>query len=130
MKKSLKVLKWMGICFVILLAVMVVFATQGLDRAMNLSLQTVDLNRISDGLYTGAYEDGRWSNTVAVTVSSHVITGIQALKVPQGRASLSAELTAKVITAQSPAVDAVGGATASSRSYLKAVETALLSGVR
>jgi len=121
-----KKLKWIGIGFIALLVIIVGFATLGLQDALNLTLQPVDLTKIADGTYTGEYQSGRWSNTVKVVISDHTITAIEPIKIASGRAQLAEELTNRVIAEQQPNVDAITGATASSKSFLKAVETALI----
>jgi uncharacterized protein with FMN-binding domain len=121
-----KKLKWIGIGFIALLVIIVGLATLGLQDALNLTFQPVDLTKIADGTYTGEYQSGRWSNTVKVVISDHTITAIEPIKIASGRAQLVEELTDRVIAEQQPNVDAIAGATASSKSFLKAVETALI----
>jgi uncharacterized protein with FMN-binding domain len=75
--------------------------------------------------YTGSYDGYRWKNTVTVTVENHVITNIVRVKGPAGREEIALSLTEAVLGAQSPDVDAVTGATADSKAFLKAVENAL-----
>jgi len=111
---------------VVLLGGMLLFATAGLQEALNLPLKTVDLAGAADGVYSGAYENGRWTNHVEVTLKDHAITAVQPTDTATGREQIVADLSAEVIAAQSPDVDAVAGATASSRSFLKAVEAALV----
>ena len=124
-----KVLKWMGIACVVLFAIMVGLATIGLQDALNLTLQPVDVAQIEDGTYTGDYQSGRWSNTVQVVVADHAITAIEPVKSATGRDQLTKDLIASVIAEQQPNVDTIAGATASSKSFLKAVETALINAV-
>ena len=124
-----KVLKWMGIACVVLFAIMVGLATIGLQDALNLTLQPVDVAQIEDGTYTGDYQSGRWSNTVQVVVADHAITAIEPVKSATGRDQLTKDLIASVIAEQQPNVDTIAGATASSKSFLKAVETALVNAV-
>jgi uncharacterized protein with FMN-binding domain len=123
-----KIIKITGIIFLVLITLigaMVVFATFGLKRTLNLDIKSVDLSQISDGTYTGSYDSYRWSTTVEVTVKNHKITNINPVKSQQGREDLVKELTDKIIVQQSPNVDVVSGATASSKCFLKAVENAL-----
>lgn len=120
-----KVLKWIGIILLLLIAVIVIFAFLGKDQTENLTIQQIDLSEISDGTYTGNYDCYRWSNQVEVTVLDHQITEIQVVKIQAGRESLVETLTKEILDWQSPAVDAVTGATVSSKAFLKAVELAL-----
>jgi uncharacterized protein with FMN-binding domain len=121
-----KFFKWMGIILLVMIAMMI-YAFLGMKHTVNLDIQTIDLIQIPDGTYTGSYDCYRWSNKVEVTVKEHRITNIQALKIQDGRGSLVKALTQKVLNQQSPDVDVISGATASSNGYLRAVEMALKS---
>ena len=120
-----KVLLWMGIAFVLLVGCMVIFAMVGLTEALNLEIGTVSLTDATDGLYPGEYRNGRFSNSVNVLVENHAIADVLPVKIADGQGDLAKTLTASVIKEQTPAVDVIAGATASSKSFLKAVEVAL-----
>jgi uncharacterized protein with FMN-binding domain len=125
-----KFLKWTGIVLLVLIAFMMVYALIGKDEVLKLNIEAVDLKRIPDGTYVGSYDNYRWSNKVEVTVIEHKITRIKPLKIQDGRGNLVKDLTVRILDRQSPDVDAITGATASSNGYLKAVETALKSSVK
>lgn len=122
MKTKLKII---GIVLLVLIVVMVLFAMVGLTEALNLKIGTVDMQTVADGQYVGTYENGRFSNTVTVTVKDHRITAIEPAKAEDGGVKTVHTLLARVIEQQRPDVDVVAGATATSRSVLKAVENAL-----
>ncbi len=105
---------------------MLAFVMLGREKALNLSVEGVSLDHLDDGVYEGQYNGFRWSNTVAVTVRNHEITAIEQLK-PQAFAKLEtiAAMTDRVLMEQSTQVDAVSGATADSKAFLKAVENAI-----
>ena len=63
---------------------------------------------------------------MAVTVQNHQIIDIKVIKTQNGRESINRELIGQVIEAQSPALDAISGATADKNAFLKAVENALI----
>ena len=126
MKTKLKIA---GIVLAVLIATMLLFATVGLREALNLKIGTVDMSAVPDGVYTGVYENGRFSNTVTVTVADHRITAVNPLKVADGSGQTVQTLLTRVIDRQRPDVDAVAGATATSLSLLKAVENALAGAV-
>lgn len=119
--------KWkiITIAAVAVVVAMVLFATVGLQEALNVTIGSVDLSTIADGRYVGEYRNGRFSSTVAVTVQNHAITGVEAIKGSNAGATMIAELAGRVLAAQQPNVDAFSGATATSKSFLKAVENAL-----
>lgn len=120
-----KVLKWIGIIIVLFIAAIAITAFLGKDQTENLTISQIDLSKISDGTYTGNYDSFRWTNHVEVTVQDHQITEIQVVKLQAGRESLVETLTKEILDRQTPAVDAVTGATVSSKAFLKAVELAL-----
>ncbi|MFA0814224.1 MAG: FMN-binding protein [Anaerofustis sp.] len=102
------------------------FLLLGKSKALTAEIDNVDLSRIPDGIYVGAFSDFRWSNKVQVTVDDHRIVNIQILKkqIVDSKQVMDT-LIQTVITAQTPNVDAVSGATADSNAYLKAIENAL-----
>ncbi|MHB1153923.1 MAG: FMN-binding protein [Eubacteriales bacterium] len=120
-----KILKRIGIGSLAFFTIILVYAFLGKDKTLALQIGSVDLSNISDGKYTGVYDCFRWSNTVTVTVSNHRIMDIKIVKAPNGRDGIQKILEGRIIDVQSPAVDAVSGATADSNAFLKAVENAL-----
>ncbi len=129
MKKVLKVIVIIFIAFVILIAGAAFYLTRGLDEGMRVDISSIDATNVKDGTYEGTYEAGRWSNKVAVTVKDGKITDIQikddVVFVKEG---LSDEIFKRVMDKQNVKVDAVTGATVTSKAYLKAIENALQSG--
>jgi len=118
MKKKLLITA--GILFVILLA-MFLFITNGLSEGARVDLHGIDLSNVADGDYTGVYDFKRWSNTVIVHVKNGEIVDIDA---EDDITNVSGEIVRRVIEAQNITVDAVSGATVSSKAYLKAIENA------
>lgn len=103
------------------------FITNGLSEGMNVQLQGVNLQDKPDGDYLGTYSFKRWTNTLLVHVKDHRITGID-IQDDVGAAQItncSDELFQRVIETQDTQVDAVSGATVTSKAYLKAIENAL-----
>jgi uncharacterized protein with FMN-binding domain len=105
-------------------------------EARSLPLNAVDFNTLNDGSYHGAYAGGmyKWrANECQVTVSSGKVASIQPilLKEPENqRVQQEVEhrkmLYDRVVQAQSLQVDAISGATLTSKAYLQAVENALV----
>ena len=122
-----KVLKWAGIVLLVFIAVIAVYAFLGKDQTLNLQINSVDLSDIPDGKYTGIYKCYRWSNEVVVTVKNHLITDIESVDGPNGRESIRQDLTQQIFDEQNTDIDAVTGATADKKAFLKAVENALQS---
>lgn len=129
MKKALKAILIIFILFVVVIAGAAFYLTRGLDEGMQVDISSIDATSVKDGTYEGTYEAGRWSNTVVVTVKDGKITDIQVkdnVALPQE--GLSDEIFKRVMDKQNVQVDAVTGATVTSKAYLKAIENALKSG--
>jgi uncharacterized protein with FMN-binding domain len=118
----------LGFVGVFLLVVVGTFSylMRGLDAGMQVTVAEPDLSRLVDGAYLGEYQAGRWSNQVQVTVEQHRITDIQVVKdVTFSRPEWTEQLIAAVLGKQTLQVDAVSGATVTTKAYLKAIENAL-----
>lgn len=91
----------------------------------SLTIDPVDLAKVRDGDYEGEYDGGLVKAKVRVSVSGGRITSLVILKHDHGRGKKAESLAGAVVRAQSLAVDAVSGATHSSKVILKATELAL-----
>ena len=114
----------------------VVLTAPGRRELQNMVIDNVDFKKLRDGVYTGAYrgtKDSFRNAAVKVTVNSGAVSKI---KVTEGaladkqtteiRNGLSLnDLFDEVIESQSLQVDAISGATLTSKAHLKAVENAL-----
>jgi uncharacterized protein with FMN-binding domain len=85
----------------------------------------VDLARIKNGTYSGNYGFFVVSVSLEVTVQDHKITKIVILKENCGKGYEALATIDRIIQAQSPKVDAVTGASSSSRCIMIAVDRAL-----
>lgn len=123
MKKVLYVL--LGILAIVILGG-VYWLFNGMSQVKNLEIGDVNLTALADGTYRGTYQKGRWSYNVAVTVKDHAITAVEVIdnKVKMFE-KINQEEIARVISRQSVKVDAVSGATVTSKALLKAIENAL-----
>lgn len=115
------------VVIVVLLIVAFVLITNGLSEGKNVALDGIDLSVVPDGVYNGTYEHGRWTNTVSVHVENGVITGIDIVDDVFGAKIIdcSEEIFRRVMGTQSTQIDAVAGATVTSKAYLKAIENAI-----
>jgi uncharacterized protein with FMN-binding domain len=100
----------------------------GMDEVLNSQIGNVDIQVLPDGTYKGSYKNSRWSNSVEVSISDGRIEGIKvtddvAITLEEPRT----QLIDRVIKSQAVDVDAVSGATATSKAYLLAIEAALSS---
>lgn len=102
------------------------YLSRGLEAGLNVKINGIDQSALNDGVYTGKYEFGRWSNEVKVVVENYKITAIEIVDdVTFPLPSMAKELFNRVIQAQNTTVDAVTEATVTSKAYLKAIENAL-----
>ena len=114
------------ILLVLVFAGGMIYLSIGLKAGQNVVLSGLDMSNVHDGVYYGSYKAGRWSNKVAVTVDNGRITSIEILDdVTFVKPEVSDELFFRVIEAQSTDIDAVSGATVTSKAYLKSIENAL-----
>lgn len=100
--------------------------TRGLKAGEALNVGQVNASDMKDGVYSGKYDGGRWTNEVRVTVENNRIAGIDVVKsVLFEKPETTKELFDRVIKEQDTDVDTVTGATVTCRAYLKSVENAL-----
>ena len=112
MRKILKMaLVFLGI--VLLISVGYTFyLSQGLHSIDSIEIIDVNLSTLPDGIYTGRYSEGRWGNTVEVSISNGKITAINPLQtVAFEKEDVTKALFNSVIDEQKITVDTVSGAT-------------------
>ena len=90
-----------------------------------MEIQDIDLSNVPDGTYEGSYDADLIQVKVAVEVKDHNITNIELLQHENGKGGPAEAVIPKVIEAQSLQVDAVSGATNSSKVILKSIEIAI-----
>lgn len=91
----------------------------------DVKLHTPDLQKVADGKYEGSYQVFPVDVTARVTVKAHRIVSVELLKHFNGQGNAAEAITNRIIEAQTPEIDVISGATYSSKTILKAVETAL-----
>lgn len=101
-------------------------------EAAAVPIENIRINTIPDGEYEGSYAGGmyRWrENRVRVKVDSGRIVAIDLLYSKEIKASDSVfiHMVKRVMERQSLEIDALTGATLTTRAHLKSVETALKS---
>jgi uncharacterized protein with FMN-binding domain len=109
-----------------MIAVFILFFLFG---CWNVEVGNPDLQKVKDGTYIGEYSAGPVKVKAQTTVKSHVITAVKILEHRNGRGQKAEAITANIISAQSLNVDAISGATLSSKVILKAVEVGLEQGM-
>lgn len=128
-RKSKRVI--LGIVAAVLLLVLVMGGKYARDliyykeTMANVTIGEIDLKNVKDGSYIGNYDARIISATVKVTVRDGEITGIELLEHKYDRGGPAEAIVDDILKEQSLDVDAVSGATNSSKTILKAVENAL-----
>lgn len=126
MKRLLKVLVMFLLLMVLICAGGFFYLSRGLEAGENVVINGLDVSTLPDGFYQGKYEHGRWTNEVKVTVKAQKITAIEIIDdVTIAQPGLADKIFGEVIQAQNTKVDAVSGATVTSKAYLKAIENAI-----
>lgn len=128
MKKGIRIL----LTAVAVAAILAVAGSIALRRVENslealttAEIPRVDLQQTEDGRYTGTYSAFPVSATVEVTVRDHAITGIRLVEHKNGKGQAAESIPEEVVRVQSLEVDAVSGATYSSKVILLAIADAL-----
>jgi uncharacterized protein with FMN-binding domain len=103
-------------------AAMLITACVNLDKIV---IGNPDISGKTDGTYQGESKVGPVRVTLDVAVKDGRITAITIIRHFNGLGKKAEAIVPRVIEAQSLAVDAVSGATGSSKAILKAIETAL-----
>lgn len=90
------------------------------------AINNVDLSSAKEGTYTGKYTVLPIDVEVQVQISQHEIKEIFLIKHFNGQGKAAETIPSQVVNAQSLQVDAIAGATYSSKVILKAIQAALL----
>ena len=94
-----------------------------------LTFDEIDLTKVVDGVYEGQCDTGVVQARVQVTVRDHRMESIELLEHENGRGTPAEAILSQMVQKQTTAVDAVSGATCSSKVIRKAVENALAEGL-
>ena len=94
-----------------------------------LPFDEIDLTKVEDGVYEGQCDTGVVQARVQVTVRDHQLESIELLKHENGRGTPAEAILGQMVQEQTTAVDAVSGATCSSKVIRKAVENAITAGL-
>lgn len=93
-----------------------------------INIENVDLSKVKDGNYTGNFDAILIGAEVNVKVEDHKIIDVELVKHKNEKGKNAEIIPERVVQAQSLQVDAISGATNSSKVILKAIENALESG--
>lgn len=103
--------------------------SQEMMRVRQMEIQDVDISNIGDGEYIGAYSYSGFEYEVKTIVNDHRIKDIVILHNRATKHAKRAEgVISEILEYQTPNVDAVSGATTTSKALMKAVENSLNGG--
>ena len=127
-KRTKRVLIGILIAIVVIALVGFIFIIKtnaDLQQVSKAKIENVDLGKVADGNYQGEFSVFPISVELKVSVLNHKITNIVIEKHINGHGKPAEKIVDRVIATQSLQVDAITGATYSSKVILKAIEDAL-----
>ncbi len=126
MKPLFKIITTILIVFILVVVSGIFYLSRGLNDGISVNVNGINISDLDDGIFSGEYRAGRWTNKLNVTVKGQKITEINIEDdVTFVKPDVSDELFNKVIEAQDTKVDAISQATVTSKAYLKSIENAL-----
>jgi uncharacterized protein with FMN-binding domain len=125
LKKGKKALLIVGIIIVVLVAAMAIGTLNGMSYVRKMTVNLVDLSKISDGVYAGSFKKGRFSYSVEVAVKDHRIQAAKPTDPKQVTSAIIEQIFARIVQDQSVRVDTVSGASLTTKAVCKAAENAL-----
>lgn len=113
--------------FILLIAILITIACiSSTNKANKVQINNIDLSSLADGEYQGSYTISPVTVKVSVAIHNHQITEIKILKHDYLLGKKAEILTEEVISKQTlQNIEAISGATVSSKALLKAIEVAL-----
>lgn len=126
MKKKILIILLCTILFVLIGASL--YLKRLVNDVNSITVSNLNMANITDGIYVGEYSITPVYVEVEVSVTEHKITNIKIIEHENGLGGKVEKIVDDVISRQSLEVDAVSGATVSSKCIIKAIENALQSG--
>ena len=97
-----------------------------LNKIRNMPIKNIVITKVNDGIYKGEAYVGNYTYKVKVTVENHKIVNIEGVDNRKSSYVTYAQgVFTKIIKQQKVDVDAITGATTTSKAFMKAVENAL-----
>lgn len=113
------------LCLIIISVASGVFGSINLNRLRNMKIQNPDIKNYADGIYKGEFIGGGGTFSADVEINNHKIKNIQINATRDSKYVRFAEpVIQRIIKAQDVNVDAITGATTTSKCIMKSVENA------
>jgi uncharacterized protein with FMN-binding domain len=116
-----------GIVVIVVLLVYCKTSANAKSATGNITFQIVNAAGVPDGVYNGSYEIGPVKVIIRATIKGESIVDIDILEHRRGLGGKAERIVEDVIQSQRLDIEAVSGATVSSKAILKAIEDALKS---
>ena len=130
MKKAIKIVGSIVAAIVILFGVFILIMNQKAKEAMSKQHNVeIDMAQVKDGTYEGESDGGMIKVKVSVEVKNHKITAINLIEHKNGKGKPAEAIIPEMIKKNTDNVDAVSGATGSSKTIRNAVNVALQKGI-
>ena len=126
MKKKILIILLCTILFVLIGASL--YLKRLVNNVNSIMVSNLNMANITDGIYVGKYSITPVYVEVEASVTEHKITNIKIIEHENGLGGKAEKIVDDVISRQSLEVDAVSGATVSSKCIIKTIENALQSG--
>ena len=126
MKKKILIILLCTILFVLIGASL--YLKRLVNDVNSITVSNLNMANITDGIYVGKYSITPVYVEVEASVTEHKITNIKIIEHENGLGGKAEKIIDDVISRQSLEVDAVSGATVSSKCIIKTIEKALQSG--
>ncbi len=109
---------------VVVVGIMAIAAGSGMGAVRRTVVADVDMAQVRDGVSQGVFHRGRFRYAVTVEVKDNRIAAITLVD-PSRATDVTRAIAARIIDKQSVEIDAVSGASLTTRAFAKAVENAL-----
>ena len=130
MKKAIKIVGSIVAAIVILFGVFILIMNQKAKEAMSKQHNVeIDMAQVKDGTYEGESDGGMVKVKVSVEVKEHKIAAINLIEHKNGKGKPAEAIIPEMIKKNTDNVDAVSGATGSSRTIRNAVNVSLQKGL-
>lgn len=107
-------------------AIMGIYQTYQLNKLRTMPVNFIDLKNSEDGKYIGIFEGGGGPYSATVVIRDHHIVQVALASERRSKyIDYAKGIVPRILEAQSPSVDAITGATTTSKCMMKAVEDAL-----
>ncbi len=126
MKRRVQVVLIVLGAIVVVIAIALIAALNGMSYVRGMTVAPVDLSRVTDGTHHGEFSRGRFHYAVDVSVADHQIQSVT--ETDTSANDITRKIAQQIVAQQALPADAVSGASLTTKAFSKAVENALSGG--